>query len=247
MIQYSLAMKKVSLFTTAFLLLGFSFINCSQQNPESENVWVDLFDGETFNGWKMYGTDSDEISTKWEIEDGMIIASRDGDGPGINTGFDKSLMTVNQFENFELELEFRNSSGGNSGIMYHVIEDSTSAMDYFTGHEFQILDDYHFANQVREFQYTASVFALYPAGPKTLHPAGEWNKVRIKVDNGKTEHWLNDELVLEYDRNSEEYDSTYQASQWVNFPNWGKTQNGHFSLQDHGDMIAFRNIRIREL
>ncbi len=236
-------------FSNALLLLTISLIlvSCSNQNQQTESGWTILFDGETFTGWKMYGADSDSISPKWEIEDGMIIASREGDGPGINTGFDESLMTVEQFDNFELELEFRNSEGGNSGIMYHVVEDSTSAMDYFTGHEYQILDDYHFANQVREFQYTASVFALYPAGPKTLHPAGEWNKVRIKVNNGETEHWLNNELVLEYDRNSVAYDSTYQASQWINFPNWGKSQSGHISLQDHGDMIAFRNIRIREL
>ncbi len=236
-------------FSNALLLLTISLIlvSCSNQNQQTESGWTILFDGETFTGWKMYGADSDSISPKWEIEDGMIIASREGDGPGINTGFEESLMTVEQFDNFELELEFRNSEGGNSGIMYHVVEDSTSAMDYFTGHEYQILDDYHFANKVREFQYTASVFALYPAGPKTLHPAGEWNKVRIKVNDGDTEHWLNNELVLEYDRNSVEYDSTYQASQWINFPNWGKSQSGHISLQDHGDMIAFRNIRIREL
>ena len=230
-----------------FVTLCLMLVSCTEQNQPLDNDWFPLFDGETFDGWKMYGLDSDSISAKWEIEDGMIIASRNGDGPGINTGFDESLMTIDEFDNFELELEFRNSEGGNSGIMYHVVEDSTSAMDYFTGHEYQILDDYHFADQVREFQYTASVFALYPAGPKTLHPAGEWNMVRIKVNNGKTEHWLNNELVLEYDRNSAEYDSTYQASQWINFPNWGKTQKGHISLQDHGDMIAFRNIRIRVL
>ncbi len=230
------------LITVIFLLIG-----CDKQNQPSNTGWTTLFDGETFNGWKMYGSDADSISQKWEIENGMIIVSREGNGPGINTGFDESLMTVEQFENFELELEFRNSEGGNSGIMYHVVEDSNSAMDYFTGHEFQILDDDHFSNTVREFQLTASVFALYPAGPKTLHPVGEWNRVRIKVDDGKTEHWLNDELVLEFDRNSAEYDSTYQASQWFNFPNWGKTQKGHISLQDHGDMIAFRNIRVKEL
>lgn len=233
------------LINTLSLFLLISFISCNDSKTESD--WVDLFNGQSFDGWKMYGAEKDTVSEKWIIEDGMIIASPEDLGPEMNTGFDKSLMTIKQYENFELELEFNNSEGGNSGIMYHVVEDTNNAMDYFTGLEYQILDDFHFAEKVREFQYTASVFALYPATNKELNPAGEWNKVRIKVEDGKTEHWLNGMLVLKFDRNSSAYDSTYQASQWINFPNWGKSQKGHISLQDHGDMIAFRNIRIREL
>lgn len=240
-------MKNLFSHLTVILFISIWLLSCSNQQSQKTDAWIRLFDGESFTGWKMYGSDSDTISSKWEIKDGMIIVSLDGNGPGLNTGFDVSLMTVQQFENFELELEFNVSEAGNSGIMYHVVEDTNNAMDYFTGHEFQVLDDYHFQNQLREFQYTGSVFALYQPGPKTLNPAGEWNKVRIKVDNGKTEHWLNEELVLEFDRNSAAYDSTYRASQWVNFPDWGKSQKGHISLQDHGDMVAFRNIRIREL
>lgn len=227
----------------SFITISFS-LNKSKSNSDN---WISLFDGETFSGWKMYGATSDTISPKWIIDEAMIIASLDGDGPGINTGFHESLMTIEQFENFELELDFRNSEGGNSGIMYHVIEDSTIPMDYYTGHEYQILDDYYFEGKVREFQLTASVFGLFAAGPKTLNPAGEWNSVRIKVHDGKTEHWLNGSLVLEFDRNSEEYRSTYLESQWIQFPDWGKVQKGHISLQDHGDKVSFKNIKIRRL
>ena len=224
------------------------FYNCDKNEYQtSKEDWISLFDGETFTGWKIYGAASDSISPKWEIENGTIIASREGDGPGKNTGFDESIITVEQFENFELELEFMISEGGNSGIMYHIIEDSTIPMDYYTGLEYQILDDNYFEGKVRDFQYTASVFGLYPPTLSNFNLAGEWNQASIMVNNGKTEHRLNGALVLEFDRNSDEYNTAYEASQWSQFPKWGEFQKGHISLQDHGDMVAFRKIRIRKL
>ncbi len=139
------------------------------------------------------------------------------------------------------------SEGGNIGIMYHVIEDSTIPMDYYTGHEYQILDDFSFKDKVRGFQLTGSVFGLFPDEKKTLNPSGEWNHARINVKNGKVEHWLNNQVILEFDRNSDSYKKTYENSQWKQFPDTVKTEYGHITLQDHGDKVAFRNIRIREL
>ncbi len=239
-------MKEKNLLVTLLIFIAIIF-GCNKNESQLDDSWTYLFDGKTFTGWKMYGVETDSISPKWEIENGTIIASKNGDGPGINTGFDESLMTIEPYDNFELELEFKNSEGGNSGVMYHVVEDSTIPMDYYTGHEYQILDDYYFEGKVREFQLTASVFGLFAAGPKTLNPAGEWNQVRIKVEDGNVEHWLNGALILEFDRNSDDYLSTYQESQWTQFPDWGKSQKGHITLQDHGDRIEFRNIRIKKL
>jgi len=194
-------MKNLYSHLTVVLFISIWLLSCSNQQSQKTDAWIPLFDGESFTGWKMYGSDSDTISSKWEIKDGMIIVSLDGNGPGLNTGFGVSLMTIEQFENFELELEFNVSEAGNSGVMYHVVEDTNNAMDYFTGHEFQVLDDYHFENQPREFQYTGSVFALYSPGTKTWNPAGEWNTLHINADNGTTEHCLTEHLALKFDRN----------------------------------------------
>lgn len=232
---------------TGLLVLLLLAINCTEQADEKDSDWLYLFDGSSLEHWKMYGASSDSISPKWTIDQGVLIASVDGDGIGENTGFDQSIMTKKQFRNFELELEFMISEGGNSGIMYHVIEDSTIPMDYYSGHEYQILDDESFKDKVRDFQLTGSVFGLFPAKNKTLNPSGEWNLVRINVKNGKVEHWLNNQIILEFDRNSDSYKNAYENSQWTQFPDWGKTENGHITLQDHGDKVAFRNIRIREL
>ena len=220
--------------------------NCSNSSTDSDQ-WAYLFDGTSLEQWKMYGAKSDSISPKWNIEDGIIVASKNGNGLGVNTGFNESLMTKKKFQNFDLQLEFNISEGGNSGIMYHVVEDSTIPMDYYTGHEYQILDDNAFEGTVRDFQLTGSVFGLFPAENKSLNPNNSWNSARIVVKDGVVQHWLNGSLILEFDRNSDAYESAYQNSQWTQFPDWGKTDNGHITLQDHGDKVRFRNIKIKEI
>lgn len=235
-------------FLLTFISAVFFGVHCQNTEPtNNESAWISLFDGNSFNGWKMYGSNSDSISAKWIIKDGVIMASKEGDGPGINTGFDESLITKQQFKNFELQLEFQISEGGNSGVMYFVQEDSSLPMDYYSGLEYQILDDHHFENQVRDFQYTASVFGLLPSTDTELMPTGSWNSLRIIVNEEIIQHWLNGKQVLEFDRSSATYKEVYEKSQWTDFPQWGTADEGAISLQDHGDFVAFRTIRIREL
>lgn len=236
-----------------FLLLCITglLISCTAKTEKQEPVaaeseWTSLFDGKTFNGWKEYN--SDTINPKWEIEEGMIIVSREGNDVDKNTGFGRSIMTVETFGNFELELEYKMSKGGNSGIMYHVVEDPKYNEDYETAPEYQILDDEFSATETMPIRMVASSYDMFTPGPKTVHPAGEWNKVKIVYDNGRVEHWLNGDKVLEFVEGNEAWKAAYEASKFSKyFPDWGKSATGHISLQDHGDFVAYRDIRIREL
>ncbi|MEQ9310307.1 MAG: DUF1080 domain-containing protein [Balneolaceae bacterium] len=231
-----------------FLILIF-LINCAPKEKEvpdtNQSEWITLFDGETFNGWKEYN--SDTINPKWEIEDGMIIVSREGNTRDKNTGFGKSIITTEQFGNFELELEYRMSTGGNSGLMYHVIENPKYNHDFETGPEYQILDDEFSASETEPNKMLASSYDMFAPQSKTINPAGEWNKVRLIYNNGEVEHWLNGEKVLEFTEGSAAWKEAHSKSKWVDAPDWATFNSGHISLQDHGDFVAFRNIRIREL
>ncbi len=234
------------------LLVSFCTDESKQQavetEAEAESEWISLFDGESFEGWKEYN--SDTINPKWQIEEGAIIISKDGNDVNKNTGFGKSIITEQQFGNFVLELEYRMSRGGNSGIMYHVIEDSKYNNDFETAPEYQLLDDVDSASEYLPHRLTAANYDMFAPDTtvKQLNPPGEWNKVRLVYENGRVEHWLNGIKVLEFTEGSPQWQQAYIKSKFSkHFPDWGKSSVGHISLQDHGDYVAFKNIRIKEL
>lgn len=223
-------------------------VKCTKNDKDittSEPEWQILFDGSGFEGWKQYG--SDRIGSKWEILDSMLVVSNEADAIEKNTGFGYSLMTAEQYANFELELEYRMSPGGNSGIMFRVQEDSAYFQDYVTGPEYQLLDDKDSPTESLPNRMTAALYDMYAPDGKLLNPAGEWNKVRIVADGNDIEHWLNGTKVLEYTIGSEEFMSRKAGSKWADTESWAAFEKGHISLQDHGDKVEFRNIRIREL
>ena len=233
-----------------FVLLLLSFLSCAKEpSPEVSALpaWITLFDGETFDGWKGYN--SDVIPEKWGIEDGAIYVSKEGNSPDENTGFGRSIMTVETFENFELELDYRISYGGNSGIMYHVVESDKYDDDYDTGPEFQIIDDLYFQNKIPAKQLTASNFDVLAPDSLPLNSPFLWNRIKLVYVNGLVEHWVNGKKVLEFTEGSTEWEEAVNNSKWVNgeFPDWSKSTSGHISLQDHGDFVQFRNIRIRPI
>lgn len=213
---------------------------------EEKAGWKLLFDGETLDGWKRYNHDT--IGPLWRVQDGVIVCSGEGLGEGT-AKIGGSLITTQQFGNFELTADWKVSPGANSGILYHVVEKPEYKFDYVTGPEYQVLDDVGFkGHSLGDTQKAGSNYGMYgaPYGKK-LQPAGEWNTARIVYNNGHVEHWLNGEKTVEFEENSEDFKERLSNSKWAEYPDWNKYKTGAISLQDHGAPVYFRNIKIRAL
>ena len=214
------------------------------EETASEPEWISLFDGASFEGWEMYGPEP--ITEHWEIHEGAIACNKDAGE--TNVGFFRSIMTTQEFGNFEFELEYRIAKGGNSGIFYHVVEADTLGHDFLTGPEYQVLDDEFSRSETEPYKMVAASYAMYPAAEtKKPNPYMEWNKVKIIYNNGHVEHWLNDEKVLEFEEGSAEWKEKLAKSKWADVSTYAASKKGRISLQNHGDAVWYRNIRIRNL
>jgi len=214
--------------------------------------WKLLFDGNTFNGWRGLGWDVVPLG-HWVIEEGSIkkVADeevpRQADGRPLRGG---DLMTIDSFENFELSLEWRISLGGNSGIKYNVSEElSTSRGGGHSalGFEYQVLDDDRHPDGADEDHRSGALYDLIAPQNKQLRPVGEFNQTRIIFQDNHGEHWLNGAKVVEFDLGTSLMDSLLAASKYRKIPGFGDKKKGHIVLQDHGDTVWFRNIKIRLL
>ena len=203
---------------------------------DSAGAWRSLFDGRTTAGWRAYrGT---AVPAQWRAEDGVLVVV----GKGGDAG---DIVTVDQFGDFELELEWKVSPGGNSGIFYRGTE--AAERIYETAPEYQVLDDARHVDGRNPLTSAAAAYGLYAATPGVVKPAGEWNAARIVARGPRVEHWLNGQKVVEYVLGSPDWDAKVKASKFVDWPGYGRATRGHIGLQDHGDVVQFRNIRIREL
>jgi hypothetical protein len=232
------------------ILLGIllSCMGRMDATAQQTGEWIALFDGETLTGWKRFN--ADEFGPLWSVEDGTIKCDGKGHGEG-SPEFGGSLITLESFGNFELELEWRISERGNSGIMYHVVEKPEYSHAYVTGPEYQVTDDRPDRGDISNQKNKAgSCYDMYAPPPtKKLNPVMEWNSSRIIYKDGKVEHWLNGEKVVEYDKNSEDYKERYNNSKWSSgdYPDWNRYEKGSIALQDHGAAVWYRKIRIRKL
>ncbi|MGE3525921.1 MAG: DUF1080 domain-containing protein [Gemmatimonadales bacterium] len=195
--------------------------------------WQPLFDGKTTAGWRNYGKTGPV--TGWAVEDGAL--TRVGEGGDI--------VSDSEYANFELELDWKISPKGNSGIMYRVTEDQP--WSYYTGPEMQVLDDAGHPDGASRLTAAGAAYGLYPSPPGIEKPAGEWNHVRIVVNGAHVEHWLNGTRVVEYELWSPDWEARVAASKFKQWPTYGRARRGHIALQDHGDWVAYRNIRIKVL
>lgn len=205
---------------------------------EMQGGWKLLFDGNTTNGWRKFNKDT--IDEGWIVEDGCLLAL----GKGGDIGGD--IVTEEEFDNFELKMEWKISAGGNSGILYRVLEGDYPAV-YATGPEYQLIDDIGFPQKLEEWQTTGANYAMHPPRNAKIKPVGEWNSSRILINGSHVEHWLNGEKVVEYELWSDEWTEKVKNSKWSEYPKYGLAHTGHISLQDHGSKTWFRNIKIREL
>jgi hypothetical protein len=208
-------------------------VNTLTQAQQAEG-WKLLFDGRTTNGWRNYRKET--VGPGWTVVDGVLTRS------GENAG---DIITDDQYRNFDLVLDWRVAPGGNSGIFYR----GTQEGDYVwqSAPEMQVLDDERHADGKSPLTSAGSVFALYEAPRGVVKPAGEWNTARVLVNGSHVEHWLNGQKLFEYELGSAEWKAKAEASKFKSMPLYGKAPEGHIGLQDHGDKVEFRNIRIRVL
>ncbi len=223
--------------------LSIALISCHHPNnktadQQAEDGWEYLFDGKTTGGWK--GFQQETLPKAWVVEEGNLLCL----GKGGDIGGD--IITVKEYEDFELCLEWAISEGGNSGIFFHVLEEGYPTV-YATGPEYQIIDDDGFPTALEEWQKSGANYAMHNASNKVLKPAGEFNSSRIIVIDGTVEHWLNGNKVLEYELWTDEWKALVQNSKWKDYPLYGTARNGHIGLQDHGDAVKFREIKIKDL
>ncbi|HXW07896.1 MAG TPA: DUF1080 domain-containing protein [Vicinamibacterales bacterium] len=209
-------------------------------DAEKQAGWTLLFDGQSLKGWRGYKR-ADATETRWKVENGMLAIDP---GDGKDTRGARDIITTDTYDQFELTFEWRVSEGGNSGVKYFVLEDRDAAI----GHEYQIIDDERHADaKVGPNRQTAAFYDVLAAENRPLKPAGEFNQSRIVVQGRTVEHWLNGTRVLQYELASPDLLKAVEASKFKGIERFGKPQKGHILLQDHGDRVWYRNIRIRRL
>jgi Domain of Unknown Function (DUF1080) len=205
----------------------------SSVSSGSAAEWRSLFDGRSLAAWRGYKRA--DVPAGWQVVDGALTrAGRGGD-----------IVTTDEFGDFELALEWKVAPGGNSGIMYRVTEEAEAP--YETGPEMQVLDDARHPDGRSPLTSAGALYGLYPAPRGAVKAAGEWNAARVVVRGNHVEHWLNGVKTAEAEIGSDDWNRRVADSKFRQWPGFAKASRGHIALQDHGDWVAYRNIRIREL
>jgi len=208
--------------------------------------WKLLFDGKTTNGWRGFRREGFPAEG-WAIEDGTIKHVK---GEGAQSLHGGDIITVGQYDNFELRLDWKLTPGGNSGIKYLIDEKMVKTGHSGLGFEMQVLDDegHPDAKAGHDGNRTAgALYDLIAPQKKAAKPAGEWNQVRLIVHGNHVEHWLNGVKVVEYELGSPRLKSLIAQSKYKDIPGFGEVRKGHILIQDHGDEVWYRNVKIREL
>ena len=223
-----------------------SRLNNKLTDKEIAEGWELLWDGKTTQGWR--GAKLAGFPEKgWTIEDGILKVMKSDGGESTNGG---DIVTVNKYRNFELQVDFKITAGANSGIKYFVDTELNKGEGSSIGCEFQILDDKKHPDAkkgVMGNRKLASLYDLIPSPENNGFRGGFFNTALIKVNGNHVEHWLNNVKVLEYDRNTPMWNALVNYSKYQVWPNFGNAAEGHILLQDHGDEVWFKNIKIKVL
>lgn len=193
-----------------------------------------LFNGTDLAGWRGYK--AEKPGESWVVQDGALTLTKKGGG---------DLMTAEAYGDFELRIDWKISPGGNSGIMYRVVPGSGAP--YMTGPEVQVLDDDKHGDGRNPLTSSNACYAMLPATKKTTRPVGEWNQIRVILNGAKGEHWCNGEKVCEYEIGSADWEEKKAKSKWSKADKYAKSPSGHIVLQDHGNVVSYRNIKIKKL
>ena len=204
---------------------------------ERKAGWTLLFDGKSTRGWRGYK--KKDMPATWKVAGGALVLEKKAGAEGGD------IVTVAEYDRFELALEWRISPGGNSGIMYHVQE--SEPYPWQTGPEVQVLDNAKHADGKNPLTSAGSCYGLYAPEEDVTKPVGQWNQVRLVVRVPVVEHWLNGDKLLEYELGSADWNQRVAASKFKAFPNFGKAPKGFIALQDHGDHVEYRSIKLLPL
>lgn len=197
---------------------------------EEKAGWKLLFDGKTTKGWRNYKKDT--VGAGWKVENGELTRADKGAG---------DIITVDQFAAFEFSVDYKISKGGNSGLMFHVTEEGGTPWQ--SGPEIQIQDN----KDGHDPQLAGWLYQLYKPETDATKPAGEWNTLRIVITPSKCETYMNGVKYYEFVKGSKDWDERVAKSKFGKMPYFGKATKGHLSLQDHGNLVSFRNIKVRNL
>ena len=206
---------------------------------EKKEGWTLLFDGKSTSGWKTFSTDNP--GAVWKVSNGELYLDKSvKEGRG-------DLITEKEYQDYELSLEWKIDACGNSGIIFNVVEDTKYKATYLTGPEMQVLDNTCHPDAKIIKHRAGDLYDLISSSKETVKPAGEWNHAQIISKNGKMEFWLNGTKAVEFIMHTPQWDEMVANSKFKTMPDFGKALKGHIALQDHGDQVWFRNIKIKEL
>ncbi len=194
--------------------------------------WKLLFDGKTLDGWRGFKS---ETPVGWAVVDGTLFRASAG----------RDIMTIDQFADFDLRLDWKIGQGGNSGIFFRATEESDEI--WHVAPEMQVLHNAGHKDGQDPTTSAGSNYALHAPIRDVTKPVGEWNDVRIAAKGPHVEHWMNGVKLLEYELWSADWEARVKASKFVDYPGYGRAPRGHIGLQDHGDPIWYRNVKIRPL
>lgn len=207
------------------------------QNQSDKQQQI-LFDGKTTQGWHTYL--KSDATPAWAVVDGTLQMNPKAEGQG-------DLVTDQEYENFELSLEWNISEGGNSGIIFGVHEDPAFRATYDTGIEMQVLDNKNAEDNKKANHLAGSLYDLKAPAKDVAKPAGEWNAVKLRKQNGNLTFWQNGVKIIETQMGSAEWQTMVENSKFKTWKNFAKYPKGRIALQDHGHEVSFRNIKIKQL
>lgn len=224
----------------------FTTINNTLTETEKKAGWQLLFDGKSISDWRNFKKQT--LAKSWIIDDESIHLTTQLKKEGGSIAADGGdIITKNTFENFEFSYDWKISNCGNSGVMFNVVENEKYKYVWETGPEMQVLDNSCHPDARFVTHKAGDLYDMIECKYPSVKPAGEWNEARIISNKGKMEFWLNGIQVVTFTMHDENWNNMVAKSKFKDMPDFGKATSGHISLQDHGDKVWYRNLKIKEL
>lgn len=206
---------------------------------ETKKGWILLFDGVTGTGWHGYNLSG--FPGCWAVENGTLTPNSKGGQE------DQDIITDKKYKSFAFSFDFKLTQGANSGIIYQVEENARYGYPYETGPEFQIIDQDNWPDPLEDWQILGANYAMYPPASRPYRPIGEWNNAMLIVDGNRVTQLLNGVVVVQYEKYTGDWKKRRDSGKWKDYPDYGKYDEGHISLQNHGTKVYYRNLKIKEL